>query len=119
MKTKTNLPAHPIINQLRKLMKDKYISQATMALHAEISASQFSKVMKGEIQISLWQVSKIARNLNMTEAEIFTYPDEYVLKSDGQKEPIEATLQIKLRKDKKDQVLKLVFGDNNLEILNK
>lgn len=34
-------------------------------------------------------------------------------------EPIKATLQIELKKDKKDQVLKLVFGDNNLEILNK
>lgn len=34
-------------------------------------------------------------------------------------EPVEAILQIKLKKDKKDQVLKLVFGDNNIEILNK
>lgn len=34
-------------------------------------------------------------------------------------EPLEAILQIKLKKDKKDQVLKLVFGDNNIEILNK
>ncbi len=36
-----------------------------------------------------------------------------------EQEPIEATLQIKLKRDKKDQVLKLVFGENNLEILNK
>ena len=34
-------------------------------------------------------------------------------------EPVEAILQIKLQKDKKDQVLRLVFGDNNIEILNK
>lgn len=27
--------------------------------------------------------------------------------------------QIKLGRDKKEQVLKVVFGDNNLEILNK
>ena len=32
---------------------------------------------------------------------------------------VEAVLQIKLKKDKKDQVLRLVFGDNNIEILNK
>ncbi len=36
-----------------------------------------------------------------------------------EQEPIEATLQIKLKREKKDQVLKLVFGENNLEILNK
>ncbi len=34
-------------------------------------------------------------------------------------EPVEAILQIRLRKEKKDQVLRLVFGDNNIEILNK
>lgn len=34
-------------------------------------------------------------------------------------EPMEAILQVRLRKDKKDQVLKLVFGENNIEILNR
>ena len=34
-------------------------------------------------------------------------------------EPVEAVLQIRLSKDKKDQVMKLVFGENNIEILNK
>lgn len=32
---------------------------------------------------------------------------------------IKATLTIELKKEKKEQVLKLVFGENNLEILNK
>ena len=46
------------------------------------------------------------------------YPQKYT--SDGKtSEDVEAILQIKLKKDRKEQVLKLVFGDNNLEILNK
>ncbi|GIZ15049.1 hypothetical protein [Capnocytophaga catalasegens] len=39
-------------------------------------------------------------------------------KKDDVKEPIKATLQIELSQDKKDQVLRIVFGDNNLKILN-
>ena len=31
----------------------------------------------------------------------------------------EVALQIKLKKDKRDQVLRLIFGDNDIEILNK
>ena len=50
---------------------------------------------------------------------VITYPDRYVKVQDSEAEPVEAVLQIKLKKDKKDQVLKLVFGDNNIEILNK
>ena len=34
-------------------------------------------------------------------------------------EPVEAILQIKLKKDKKDQVLNLIFGEHNLEIFDK
>jgi hypothetical protein len=42
-----------------------------------------------------------------------------VKKDDVYQDSIEAILQIKLQADKKDQILKLVFGENNLEILNK
>ena len=55
----------------------------------------------------------------MREIDIITYPDVYVKKDNTDAEPVEVVLQIKLQKDKKDQVLKLAFGDNNLEILNK
>ena len=34
-------------------------------------------------------------------------------------EPVEAVLQIKLKKDKKDKVLNLLFGEHNLEIFEK
>ena len=55
----------------------------------------------------------------MSVVDLFTYPDKYIKATQTEGEQIEAILQIKLRKDKKDQVLKLVFGENNIEILNK
>ncbi len=108
-----------IINNIRKVMNDRGLTQATMSEYADTSPSQFSKILNGTVQLSLLQLSNIARNLSMSEIDLISYPDRYV-KSDTQpEEPVEAVLQIKLKKDKKDQVLKLVFGDNNIEILNK
>ena len=75
-----------IINNLRKIMNDRGLTQVVMAEFADTSPSQFSKILNGSVQLD---------------------------------EPVEAVLQIKLKKDKKDQVLKLVFGENNIEILNR
>ena len=55
----------------------------------------------------------------MSEIDLITYPEKYVKSDKLTDEPVEAVLQIKLKKDKKDQVLKLVFGENNIEILNR
>ena len=84
-----------------------------------ITSSQFSKVMKMKVKLSVVQLSKLAQNLSMSEIDVITYPDRYVKVQGSEAEPVEAVLQIKLKKDKKDQVLRLVFGDNNIEILNK
>lgn len=70
--------------------------------------------------MSLRQISNIAINLGLREIDLYTYPDVY--EKPGQKkfdDEIRASLTIELNKSKKDQVLKLVFGENNLEILNK
>lgn len=119
MKDMTNKFTELIICNLRKIMNDKKITQAAMSEYANTSQSQFSKILNGTVGLSLSQLSNIASRLSMREIDIITYPEKYI-KSDRQsEEPVEAVLQIKLKKDKKDQVLKLVFGENNIEILNK
>lgn len=74
--------------------------------------------MKGEVKLQLEHIANLAIGLSMREIDIFTYPDKYVRSNDIQ-EPFEAILQLKLQKETKEQVLKLVFGDNNIEIFNK
>ena len=54
----------------------------------------------------------------MDVVDIITYPNKGSYNKENE-EDIKAILQIELKKDKKDQVMKLIFGDNNLEILNK
>lgn len=118
MRKKNEYPIHPVIDKIRKIIADKGLTQVAAAELAGTSPSQFSKILSGEVQLSLWQLSNFATNLNLAIIDVFTYPDKYTL-SGCDAEEVEAILQIKLRKDRKEQVLKLVFGDNNLEILNK
>ena len=62
---------------------------------------------------------EIAIGLGMREIDIITYPDIYIKKYVDDDNNSEVFLQLRLRKDKKDQVLKLLFGENNIEILHK
>lgn len=118
MKKKNETPIHPVIEKIRKIIADRGLTQIVAAEFAGTSPSQFSKILGGEVQLSLWQLSNFATNLDMDIIDVFTYPQKYTL-NDKSEEDLEAILQIKLKKDRKEQVLKLVFGDNNLEILNK
>lgn len=109
-----------IIKNLRKIMADRSLTQATMARYADTSASQFSKILNGTVQLSLEQLSNLATNLSMREIDIITYPEIYVSKEETKPDDnVEVVLQMKLTRDKKNQVLNLVFGDNDIEILNK
>ena len=119
----TNKFTDLIISNLRKIMNDKSLTQAAMSEYAQTTPSQFSKILNGTVGLSLNQLSNIARQLSMREIDIITYPEIYVNKekvvNEQEQEPVEAILQIKLKKERKEQVLKLVFGDNNIEIFNK
>ncbi|WP_308759527.1 helix-turn-helix transcriptional regulator [uncultured Bacteroides sp.] len=119
MKKKNETPIHPVIEKIRKIIADRGLTQIVAAEFAGTSPSQFSKILGGEVQLSLWQLSNFATNLDMDIIDVFTYPQKYTLNGKSEEEDLEAILQIKLKKDRKEQVLKLVFGDNNLEILNK
>lgn len=119
MKMKDSVFSQKIVDNIRKIMRDRNLTQVTMAGYMKTSESQFSKILSGNVQVSLWQLENLASNLSLREIDIITYPEVYVKKEELGEEPVEAVLQIKLQKEKKDQVLKLVFGENNIEILNR
>ena len=52
--------------------------------------------------------------------DLLTYPQQFVNVIDlPRSDDPEVSIQIKLKKDKRDQVMRLIFGDNDIEILNK
>ncbi len=108
-----------IVGNLHKILIARNLTQASMAEFAGTTPSQFSKILNGQVKLTLEQISNIATHLKMSEIDLITYPEKYVPLSEKKSEPVEAVLQIRLQQEKKDQVLRLVFGENNLEILNR
>ena len=119
MESSENKVQKQLVANLLKIMRDRNITQAALAEYMGTSPSQLSKILNGGLYLTMAHISNLATNLSLREIDIFTYPDKYVSQKAAENEPIEAILQIRLTKDKKAQVLKLVFGENDIEILNK
>lgn len=97
---------------LRKLINDKQLKQATLADYAETSASQFSRMLNGELALSLQHVANIATKLRMSVIDIFTYPEKYVPESRGpedRREKVSVTFEVD--PEKRDYLLRLVMGE--------
>ena len=87
-----------------------------------VDVSVISNIENGKRELKVKELEIIAKCLQEDVLYLLTFPERYIHISEvspKEDESVEAILQIKLRKDKKEQVLKLVFGENNLEILNK
>jgi transcriptional regulator with XRE-family HTH domain len=108
-----------VVKNIIEIRREKGINQELIAEALKIDVSAVSNIEKRKRELKVNELEKIASVLNVDVIYLLTYPEVFVRKGDFRSDPIEATLQIKLQSDKKDQVLKLVFGENNLEILNK
>ena len=108
-----------IVRNIQKILNDKGISQAELSRRTSLDTASVSKVFSGQRRLNINDLSEISTALDMPVIDVITFPDKYVRVSAGEQEPLEAVLQIRLKKDKKDQVMKLIFGEHCLEILNK
>lgn len=107
-----------IVGNILKIMKSKDLKQAAIAAEAFLEPTALSKIINGTRRLSVDEFAKIATALGMTPLELMTWPERYI-PAEKKDEPAEVFLQLRLTKEKKDQVMRLVFGDNNIEILNK
>jgi transcriptional regulator with XRE-family HTH domain len=109
-----------IVKNIIEIRKEKGISQEVIANALRLDTAVVSNIEKGKRELKVSELEIISRALEVDVLYLLTYPHIYVMKESGESlTPVEAILQIKLQADKKEQVLKLVFGENNLEILNK
>lgn len=108
-----------VIKNIFEIMSQKGIKQQVLSDALNCDAAVISNLKNGKRELKVSELEIISRCLEVDIIDLFTYPKKYVEYSNSNEEPIEAVLQIKLRRDKRDQILKIVFGDNNLEILNK
>ncbi|MDR1718014.1 MAG: helix-turn-helix domain-containing protein [Prevotella sp.] len=110
-----------IYDTLLKLRKKKGKTQAELAEYLSLDSSSYGKLERGETDITLTKLEQLAQYYNMSVVDLISYPDKYINVKQVINAEIEekVSLTIELKKEKKEQVLKLVFGENNLEILNK
>lgn len=101
----------------------KGLSKRYLADKLDLNESTYGRIESGKSALSYKQLAQIASALDMTVLDVISYPKTFVEKQSSKEpesnDPLEAVLQIRLKKDKRDQVLNLIFGDNNLELLMK
>lgn len=105
-----------ILETVKSLRESKGYSQETMAHIMGVSQSAYARFESGKSKTDLEILENFANKFDKTLLELFYYPDELPINPNND---LKAVLTIELKEEKKDQVLRLVFGDNNLEILNK
>ncbi|MBF0649164.1 helix-turn-helix transcriptional regulator [Dysgonomonas sp. GY75] len=112
-----------ILKNIEEIRKEKGLKQAVVGSILGVSQSAYSNYITRNSDIYYNRLSQIADALGVRVIDIITYPKKYVdpdtILENALSFEEKVTLQIELKKEKKEQVLKLVFGENNLEILNK
>jgi transcriptional regulator with XRE-family HTH domain len=109
------------LNQtLKKIREERHLSQSQMAEKLDKTQSAYARIEIGDTKLDIETLQKFAEKTEMTMVDIITYPEKWVAATNiiPMPEP-KVILQIELNREKKDQVLKLAFGENILEILNK
>jgi transcriptional regulator with XRE-family HTH domain len=112
-----------ILENILKIRKQKGFSQDFLASQIGMKQAGYGLIEQGKRSLEYNVLLRIAVAFEMDVVDIITYPERYidsaVIIKDVDSIEEKVMLQIELKKEKKDQVLKLVFGENNLEILNK
>ncbi|NDV96026.1 XRE family transcriptional regulator [Dysgonomonas sp. 521] len=112
-----------ILENIEAIRKEKGLTQVAIGSILGVSQSGYSNYITRNRDIYYDKLSQIADALNVRVIDIITYPKKYIdpdtIIENALSIEEKVTLQIELKKEKREQVLKLVFGENNLEILNK
>ncbi len=108
-----------IVRNIIQIRNSKGATKKAIADKISMDEGNYGRIENQKIALSYNHLVRIARAFDMSILDIITYPDTYIKAGSSTEDSVEAILQIKLKQDKKDQVLRLVFGENDIEILNK
>lgn len=114
---KENTP-HFVIEKLINIMNDRKLTKSAFADLVGFPEAKWNKISNGNQSLDIVELSKIAEKLRMREIDIYTYPKIFG-ESDNVQNDIRAQLTIELKEELKQRVLKLIFGNENIQVLNK
>ena len=108
-----------VVDNIVKIRISQGVTKRQVAEAIGLNEASYGRIENGSIALSYSRLASIASYLGMSVIDVITYPKKYVEAAPSEEEPTDVLLQIKLKKDKREQVLKLVFGENNIEIFNR
>lgn len=103
---------------IKEIRLQKSINQQVIADALNVDVASVSNLENGKREIRFREIEKIANVLGVSVVDLITYPKKYVEVKDDEDKDVEAVLMIKLKESKKRLILKSIFGDENLELLN-
>lgn len=107
-----------VIENIKKIRQEKGLTQLDIAIALDFDQSNWNKIEKGTQQLKVNQLEKIAKLFGLEVIDLFTYPKKYVDSSTIENfERISVTFEIS--PDKRDVLLKLVTGNDNLKLFDK
>ena len=115
---KLTLIMKSILENIKAIRNQKGLSQEFMASEIKIEQASYGLIENGKRQLKYKTLEQIAIIFKMPVIDIITYPDVFVRKTKNRQE-INATLTIELNEQKREEVLRVVFGDENYKVLNK
>lgn len=93
----------------------KSINQQVIADALNLDVAVVSNIENGKRDLRVKELKIISNVLGISPVDLFTYQDKYVKLSQKEEDQTEAILQIKLTKEKKDQIMRMLFGHENIE----
>jgi len=107
-----------VVENIVKIRREKFISQEFIANALGVDTAVVSNIENGKRELKVKELEIISKALDVDVLYLLTYPHVYVRKGKDEPKPMEAVLQLKLTGEKRDQILKLIFGDSDLKLLN-
>lgn len=107
-----------LAGNIKEIRLQKSINQQVIADALNVDVASVSNLEKGKREIRFREIEIIANVLGVSVVDLITYPKKYVEVKENEDQDVEAVLMIKLKESKKRQILKSIFGDENLEVLN-
>ena len=111
-----------IVTNIIKIRHSKDIRQAIVATAINVDSSTYCKIESGQMGLSLERLSEIASFFNMRMIDVITYPKRYVNieelpEEEREKKKPKVFLQMELEEEKREEVLKIILGEENLKIM--
>lgn len=119
-----NTSNEQLLRNILEIRLKKGFSQEYMAENLGKKQASYSLIERGKREMDYQVLLQLSIIFDMPVIDIITYPEKYVRADERQAltaaaDEEKVTLSVELSAHKREQVLKLVFGSNNIELFNR